>query len=270
MDIKVLALDLDGTLTNSSKEVTERTKKAIFEAIDRGVVIVLASGRPDKGIEPVARALELEQRGGYILAYNGGKIIDCRTGEVISAKLLSKEYYADIIDAAHRYNVVPVSYDEIGVLSESDTDQYVIKESVINKIPIHKVDDMVSVMTEPVTKMMLIGDHEKLIPAHEYFHERYEGCFEAFFSEGYFLEITPRGIEKSSALGVLLEHLGTTKEHLMVCGDGLNDVTMIEYAGLGVAMENAAEETKKHADAITLSNDEDGVAVAIEKYILNS
>ena len=270
MEYTVLALDLDGTLTNTQKEVTPYTKEVIWKAIDQGVTVVLASGRPTKGVEPVAKELELEKRGGFILSYNGGQIVNCKTKEVVSAKLLPEEYYSVITEAAHKYQVEPLSYDAVGVLAETKDNPYIQKESQINKIPIHVVDNVAEAIEEPVTKMMIVGDHEKLLPVHAYLHANYEGHFEAFFSEGFFLEITPCGIEKASALETLLQHLGTTREHLMACGDGFNDIPMLEYAGFAVAMENAVEEAKEHAAYITGSNDEDGVAKAVEQFILKT
>jgi Cof subfamily protein (haloacid dehalogenase superfamily) len=92
----------------------------------------------------------------------------------------------------------------------------------------------------------------------------------AFFSEPYFLEITPNGIEKASALAVLLEEIGVERERLIACGDGYNDIPMLQFAGLSVAMENAYDEVKEFADIITDTNDSDGVAKVIEKYILHT
>ena len=88
-EIKVLALDLDGTLTNDQKEVTPRTRAALDAAIERGVTVVLASGRPTAGITPLAKDLGLDKKGGCILSYNGGKIVDCRTGETLVEKTLA-------------------------------------------------------------------------------------------------------------------------------------------------------------------------------------
>ena len=99
--------------------------------------------------------------------------------------------------------------------------------------------------------------------------EKFNGILNVFLSEPYFMEVTPLGIEKASALQTLLDYLGLTRDDLMAIGDGLNDIPMLKFAGLSIAMENAYEETKQYADDVTLSNDEDGVAAAVEKYILS-
>ena len=109
-EIKVLALDLDGTLTNSQKEVTPRTRAALDAAIAKGVTIVLASGRPTAGVLPLAKELGLDKKGGCILSYNGGKIIDCRTGETLYQKQLDAQYVPELCAFAAAQNVTIITY----------------------------------------------------------------------------------------------------------------------------------------------------------------
>ena len=123
MQYKVLALDLDGTLTNTEKVITPRTKAALQEAARRGVCIVLASGRPTVGIEPLARELELEKYGGCILSYNGGKIIDCRTGETLYQKQLDAQYVPELCAFAAAQNVTIITYNKEGVVTEHPDDK---------------------------------------------------------------------------------------------------------------------------------------------------
>lgn len=267
-EIKLLALDLDGTLTNSKKKVSERNKEYIRRAQENGVKVILASGRPVIGIKGVAEALNLWNTGGYILAYNGGHIIDCATGEDLVKQTISREYYHDICEVIRKYNVFPLSYNDIGVICENDIDQYVQKEASNNGITVIKVASLEKEITKPVIKFMVVGDPTELNKAYEYLKNLFEGKLNVFFSEPYFLEITPLGIEKSSALDKLSEILGYSSENMMACGDGLNDIPMLQFAGLAVAMDNAYDETKKYADYISLSNEEDGVAAAIDKFIL--
>lgn len=267
-DIKLLALDLDGTLTNSEKHVSKTNKEYIRRAQEKGIKVILASGRPVIGIKGVANELDLWNMGGYILAYNGGHIINCKTGEDLVKKTVPMEYVHDICEVIHRYQVYPLSYNNAGVICENDTDPYVKKEGYNNSIPIIKVDNLEEQITVPVVKFMVVGNPSELQNAYKYLKEIFEGKLNVFFSEPYFLEITPLGIEKASALKTLSNILGTTKEQMMACGDGLNDIPMLKYAGLAVAMENAYDETKKVADYIVASNEEDGVAEAIKRFIL--
>ena len=147
MQYKVLALDLDGTLTNTEKVITPRTKAALQEAARRGVCIVLASGRPTVGIEPLARELELEKYGGCILSYNGGKIIDCRTGQTLVQHACPADLIPKVCLFAKYWNVVPLTYDQNGIVTEDPDDPYVLEEARINRIPVNRVEDLAAHVT---------------------------------------------------------------------------------------------------------------------------
>ena len=265
---RLLALDLDGTLTNHQKQVSEKNKLYIRRAQEIGVDVILASGRPVIGIENVARALGLYHTGGYILAYNGGQIIDCKTGHSLVERFIPMEYYHDICDVIHHFRAYPLTYNDFGVICENDEDRYVQKEGYNNSVPIIKVPSLEAEVRKPVVKFMVVGEPDELLKAKAHLQQRFDGLLNLFFSEPYFMEVTPPGIEKASALAELLKILNVPRESLMACGDGLNDIPMLEYAGFSVAMDNAYEETKKVADYIAPSNEDDGVAEAIRRFIL--
>lgn len=267
-EIQLLALDLDGTLTNKEKKVSDKNKHYIKLAQRHNVKIVLASGRPVIGINNVATALDLWNSGGYILAYNGGQIIDCKSRKNLIKQCIPMEYYHEICTVNKKFDVYPLSYNDSGVISESDTNKYVIQEGFNNSVPIYKVSNLEETITEPVVKFMIVGDPKELKKTFSYLTEIFDGKLNIFFSEPYFMEITPLGIEKASSLERLSGILGLSKENVMACGDGLNDIPMLKYAGLSICMDNGYEETKKCADYIVPSNDNDGVAFAIQKYIL--
>jgi Cof subfamily protein (haloacid dehalogenase superfamily) len=164
-----------------------------------------------------------------------------------------------------------MTYDKKGVITENPEDPYVKKEAAINQIPIRRVDRLdMEAANDPVMKFLIVGDPKDLKAPYEEIQRKLSGDVNAFFSEPYFLEITPNGIEKASALAVLLEEIGVERERLIACGDGYNDIPMLQFAGLSVAMENAYDEVKEFADIITDTNDSDGVAKVIEKYILHT
>ncbi|MBQ6814991.1 MAG: HAD family phosphatase [Lachnospiraceae bacterium] len=267
MKYTILALDLDGTLTNSKKEVTTETLNAVKRAAHAGVDVVLASGRPVLGIKNIAKELGLYESGGYILAYNGAEIINCKTGEFVSKKELPMKYYGIICETARKYNVNALTYDDVGILAESDDAKYVIKEAVNNSISIKKVDKLEDVVNYPVPKFMIVGEPEQLSLVKDELDKILGESISVFFSEPYFLELTPKNIQKDTSLDLLVKHLGKITDELMCVGDGLNDIPMFKVSGLAVAMENAYPETKKYANDITLSNDNDGVAYAIKKHI---
>ena len=266
---KALALDLDGTLTDSNKQIPQENKEAIWKAIDKGVIIILASGRPTMGITGIAKELELDKRGGVIVAFNGGKIFDCKTGEMISGQEFPHELIPDVCATAAKHGVVPLSYNDTQIICENEDDEYVLKECKCNYTTVLKVDNLPAALDFPITKLLVVGVHEKLLGVQAELLERHSDQIESFFSESYFLEVAPKGIRKDAALATVCEHLGITKEELMVCGDGLNDISMFDFAGFAVGMKNSYPEAAAHADVIVpKTNDECGVAYAIEKYIL--
>lgn len=265
---RLLALDLDGTLTDHEKKVSGRNRDYIRKAQDRGVEVVLASGRPVIGIEPIAKDLGLFSRGGYILAYNGGQIIDCKSKRDFVKKTIPVRLFHDICEVSNKYEVYSLTYNDHGIICENSTSKYVQKEAYNNAIPIFKVDSLERELEKPVVKFMVVGEPGELQKAYAYLSTKLNGRLNLFFSEPYFMEITPPGIEKASALERLCTILGVDRKRLMACGDGLNDISMLQFAGTAVAMENAYEETKRYADYICASNLNDGVAEAIGKYIL--
>lgn len=267
MKYKALALDLDGTLTDSNKKVPQGNKEAVARAIEAGVKIILASGRPLFGIMPIARELELDKKGGYILAYNGGCIVDCRTGEQMAATVMPQGCVADICSFARQNGVYALTYADTQIVAESDTDMYVKKEAVCNGTTIKKVDDLQKYVDYPVEKFLVVGEHEKLLPVQKALLDKHEGVINAFFSESYFLEVVPAGVAKDASLDKLLTMLGITGEELVACGDGMNDIPMLKYAGLAAVMDNAYPEVKKYADVNAPSNDDCGVAYVIDRYM---
>ena len=268
MNIKMLALDLDGTLTNSEKKISKRTKQVLNKAMKLGVNVVLASGRPTVGIEPLALELNLKELGGYILAYNGGKIIDCKTETEVYANVLPMECIPVLYETVRGYDASILTYLQNQIVTEDDENPYVLKECMINKTKAHKVEDFVGSITEPVPKCLIVGEHQELLRVKSKLDAMFGTTLNIFFSEPYFLEIMPLGVEKSASLDRLLTRLQMDRSQLMACGDGLNDLTMLEFAGLSIAMENGCQEAKEIADVITASNDDDGVALAVEKYII--
>lgn len=268
--IKVLALDLDGTLTNHDKQITPRTRAALEAAMEQGVTIVLASGRPTVGVKPVAQELGLYEKGGCILSYNGGTIVDCKTGETLYQKRLPAELVPELCAFAAQQDVAIVTYNGEGVVTERPQDPWAAHEGFVNKIPMIKVDDLAAYVDYPVSKMLLTLDPAKMDAVREAGQAQFAGRIDLYPSCAFFLEAVPLGVAKDVSLGALLERMGLARENLMACGDGLNDCSMIRFAGVGVAMRNADQAVKDAADYVTAAdNDHDGVAEAVERFILN-
>lgn len=260
---RAIALDLDGTLTNHDKVVTPRTRQALLLAESKGAIIILASGRPTYGIVPVAECLELEKRGGYILSYNGGNIVNAKTGEKLFSQFLPDAVIPILYKYAKEKNHALLGYAGNEIITEMPDDQYVKEESRINKMNIRKVDNLLDALEPHPTKLLMTGDPTDMIKAEEELVEILGEKMDIFRSAPFFLELVPKGIDKAQSLLRLLSKINLTPADLMAFGDGYNDLSMLKLAGVGVAMANAAPEVRANADYVTLSNEEDGVAEAL-------
>ena len=272
MKYKMIVLDLDGTLTNNKKEITPRTKEALMKAQAKGVKIVLASGRPTYGIMPLAEELELKKNGGFILAFNGGKIIDCLDCRTIFEQKLDETLVPLLYHAAKEAGMQILTYQGEGIAAIAATDKndkYVQEEARINKMPVEEYDDFLQQLVYPVNKCLIVGDPAPLHQLEIKLKKELEGRMDVYRSADYFLECVPLGIDKARSLDRLITTLGITKEEVIACGDGYNDLSMINFSGLGVAMSNAADDIKAQADYVTLSNEEDGIAHVVDKFILS-
>lgn len=265
----MIVLDLDGTLTNNKKVITPRTKQALMQAQEAGVHVVLASGRPTYGIIPLAKELELKENGGFILAFNGGKIIDCANNKVIFEQKLDEQLVPLLYEEAVKAGMEILTYQGEGIAATNKDDKYVQEEAFINKMPVMQYDDFLGQLVYPINKCLIVGDP---FPLHELelrLAKELEGKMEVYRSADFFLECVPFGIDKARSLDRLIASLGIRREEIIACGDGYNDLSMIRFAGLGVAMANAAEDIRSEADFVTLSNEEDGVAHVVEHFILS-
>ena len=263
---RAIALDLDGTLTNHEKVVTPKTREALLKAAAKGAVIILASGRPTYGIEPVAECLELNQRGGYILSYNGGNIVNAKTGEKLFSQFLPDEVIPELYAYAKEHGHALLGYAGNEIITEMPDDQYVKEESRINKMNIRKVDNLFESLEPHPTKLLMTGDPTLMLKAEEELVEKLGDRMDIFRSAPFFLELVPKGIDKAKSLTRLLTKINLTPADLIAFGDGYNDLSMLKLAGMGVAMENAAPEVRAEADYVTLSNEEDGVAAALTHF----
>ena len=269
MAIKMIALDLDGTLTNSKKEVTEHTKDVLQQAARKGAVIVLASGRPMLGITPIADFLELDKVGGIIMAYNGGHIVDYKTKEIIDFVTFNHDYIPEALEFSRKYNMPLITYSETEILTEGPLDQWSHREEVNCSKTITQVKDLFSYVDFPIVKTMIAGDPEALKLPEKEIAAHFEGRLDVYRAEPHFLELMPKGINKSAGIVKIADYLGVKREEVMACGDANNDIPMLEYAGLSVAVANASDSAKAVSKFVSRSNDEDGVAYAVEKFVLD-
>lgn len=266
---KIMALDMDGTLLNQNKVVTERTKEALEKAREYGVKVVLASGRPLDGLKRYLEELNLVDNDEYVLSYNGCLVQETKSGKIIYEKGLTGKDLHRLYDLSSSLgvNIHAFAPNKGGLITPKHS-KYTQLEADINQIDINICDFSEIAEDENIVKIMWIDEPEildkaiKAIPK-----ELYEEYF-IVKSTPYFLEIFNKDSGKGAALKALAKHINAKAEEVIAVGDAGNDLDMIEYAGLGVAMGNATDAVKEIAQFITATNNEDGIADVVDKFIL--
>lgn len=271
MKYKIIALDVDGTLVRDGGELSPIVRDALVRAQrDYGMRIVLASGRPTSGLLALAEALELARYSGYIMPYNGGRIYSARAlSAPIFVRSLDDAWISELYQLTKQYGVSILSYSDTELLSEDIDSPYVQKEVAITKMPIRRLARFAYEVPSALTKCLAVGDPERIAMLEPIVRMQFSGRVDAFRSNPYFLELVPHGVNKGVSLSYLLEKLDYDKSELIAVGDSFNDIEMIQLAGLGVAMANAHETIKQCADYVTTSNEDDGVAHLLSKYVFD-
>lgn len=269
MNRKILVLDIDGTLTNSAKEITPATKKAIIDIQEKGHVVMLASGRPTQGMRRYADELQFERFGGYLLSFNGAKIVNCKSGEIVYQQTLPKTVIPGIHKFALENDMGVCTYIGDKIIAGTRIDEYLTLESRINVMEMEQVRDFVKYSEYDVNKCLMTVTPDRAPELLVTLQEKYSDTLSIYRSEPFFIEVMPKNVDKAASLDKMLPTVGLTKEDAICCGDGYNDLSMIQYAGVGVAMSNAQPEVREAADYVTGSNNEDGLVTVIERFILS-
>ncbi|HFH9837402.1 TPA: Cof-type HAD-IIB family hydrolase [Streptococcus suis] len=268
MAIKLIALDLDGTLLTSQKTISDKNKAALQAARDKGVYVVLTTGRPLQAIGTFLEELDLLGEEQYSITFNGG-LVQENTGRILDKIGFTIEDVRAIRRVTNELDLpLDILYGgDVYSLPAAHESLYLTANPLLNRIKITDEelpeDFVYNKAVSAVNADFLDGQIPK-IPA-----ELYER-FEIFKSRDILLEWSPKGVHKANGLKKLIGHLGIDRSEVMACGDEGNDLSMIEWAGLGVAMANATDEIKSAAKLVLpKTNDEDGIAWAIERYVLN-
>ena len=270
MKYKLLVLDVDGTLLNNDMEMSKRTQVALLKVQHTGVRIVLASGRPTSGLLPLAKALEMGNFGGFILSYNGCKVIKAGTGEVVFERRINPEQIPYLEKKSRKNGFSIFTYHDDYILTDNADDIHIRREAWLNHLKIMEEPEFsIAIDFAPCKCVLVSDDYEALRGLESHWKRRLAGVLDVFPSEPYFLEVVPCGVDKANTLAVLMDQLGVKREEVIAIGDGVADVTMLQLAGKSVAMGHAQDSVKVCADYVTGSNEEDGVAQAVEKFILS-
>ena len=259
MAIKLIAIDMDGTLLLPDHTISPAVKAAIAAARERGVNVVLTTGRPYTGVHSYLKELHMEQPGDYCITYNGALVQKAGDGSTVAQTALSYDDYRFLEqlsrEVGSHFHALDISY-------------YTVHESYVATIPLvfceaEKMDPEIQLL-----KVMMIDEPAILDKAIARIPAEVKEKYTVLKSAPYFLEILDKRVNKGTGVKSLADALGIKPEEIMAIGDQENDIAMIEFAGVGVAMDNAIPAVKEAANFITKSNLEDGVAFAIEKYVL--
>ena len=262
-----LILDIDGTLTNSKKEISPKTLEALINIQERGHRIILATGRPTYGVKWICDALKLNEFGGYVLSFNGARTINTKTMDVVFQQEFPHQLIAELHAYAADKQIGIISYEDGDVLVGTDMDKYIGKEMMLNRMRGRMVPNFVEYVDFPVNKCLMTCDPEKAVEVVSELSAKYDGLISVYRSEPFFVELMPLGVDKAASLHRLFKMEGIRREDTVACGDGFNDISMIKFAGVGVAMKNAQPQVKCASDFVThFTNDEDGLIEVIDKW----
>ncbi len=265
----MLVLDIDGTLVGSDKTISEKTREAIIKAQQRGKIVAIASGRSIAGIRKTASNISLEQYGGYVIAYNGTTVVNCKTGECIYNQMVPKELVKPVYEAAKRVNAGIVVYNDNTkeMISGNGLNEYIKIDAEACNVTINEVSDFVKAVNFPFNKFLLSGKPEHMAEVEKIMAKEFGDRLNVFRSDPFYVELLPRYVDKGVAVEKLVKHLDIQREKVICIGDSYNDLPMLRFAGMGVAMGNAQQEVKEMADYVTASNDEDGIVNVIDKFM---
>lgn len=271
--IKMIGLDLDGTLLTSDKRLLPFTKRVLAEAIEQGILVLMATGRPYTGIPEEIRNFPGIR---YALTSNGARILDSQTGSVMIEHLLPLKSAKKALEILQKYDTLQEVYfngqgyaeaEKLEMISRYHHNPNMWEYVQKTRKPVRDLAELIRREDQDMDKVQaLFADMEELEQAWKEL-EQYEDLV-LVSSLGYNIEINAVGVDKGRGLMELGELLGIRPEEIMACGDGDNDIGMLKKAGLGIAMGNADENVKAAADYVAGTNDDEGAAKAIVKYVL--
>lgn len=271
--IRMIGFDLDGTLLTTDKVLTKRTKHVLTKAAEQGIIVLPATGRPLSGLPKELLDMPIIR---YAVTTNGAKVVEVETGKVLYEKLIPVGKASQILDIFEEYDTLrDICYDGVGYTDKDNLAR------VYDYVATTAMGDYIFAVREPVPdiRKKLLEENRDLDKVQALFRNQADkekawkridalGGVEATGALENNIEVNAEGVNKGTALLRLGKILGIERGEIMAFGDGANDKKMLEVVGVGVAMDNAVSEVKEIADYITVSNDEDGVAGFIEKYVL--
>lgn len=278
MAIKAIALDIDGTLLSDKRVITPRTREALLAAQETGIKLILASGRPAQGLKALGAQLELPSHAGMYSAFGGAHVEDAATGECLFDQPIPEVELRRLLEHLKQFDVIAWlnegrdfyvrdAYRCMIKNEKGETFNVVKYERDSCDLLIREVDDLLERAHVPQCKVLTAGDPEYLAAHYQAMAEPFKDSLASSFTAPYYYEFMAPGVDKAHGLECALGHLGISADEVVAFGDSNNDASMLKWAGIGVAMGNAVDETKAASDMVTLDNNHDGIAEALRQLL---
>lgn len=263
---KLIAVDLDRTLLTNQKEITNRTIEVIKRLKKDGIYFVFATGRPTQGINRYIDLLKVEGMNDYACVYNGAIVLDISNNKVLYERILKGKDAHLLAHIANELDSNMHTHTRNVCITPNMT-KYSARQKTVNDVPVIEQSIFDIDENEDIIKFLMVDDKEKLDLTHSRINPILYEKYTVVRSTPYYLEFLNKEVNKWIGVKKIAEHLGIKDDEIICMGDAENDIEMIKNAAVGVAMGNAFESVKKHADYIAKTNEEDGVALAIEDII---
>lgn len=277
MSLKAIIMDIDGTLVDGkTQKIPPETKEALKHVQEKGIKLILASGRPINGMTALAKELDMDKNHGLCVSFNGAKVVDVETNEILFNQTMTVETGKAILNHMKKFDVRPLIvkgdyayvkdvYD-CYVVSKGEKFNIVNHEAHDNNFKLCEVDDLAEFADYELNKILVIGEADYLQEHYKEMYEPFVDTCNAMFTAPFYYEYTDKGIDKVRALESVLHHFDINPKDCISFGDAQNDITMIKWAGVGVAMGNGTDETKAAADEVTDANVDEGIAHSVKKH----
>ena len=266
MNYKMLVVDMDDTLLTDNHEISRENKEMLLRAQEMGVYVVLASGRPTSAMIEFAKELQCDVNNSFMISFNGSVITDLKEDKILFEHSLTKEQIHSLYDFSQQNNTHIITYIDGQIISEKHS-EYIDIEKNITGLKLNIVSSFKDTVTTSAVKCILLEEPEYLKGVESVLKAAMPDL-SICMSKPFFLEAAPNGIDKGASIKILAEKLNIQQTEIIAVGNAGNDLTMVQYAGLGVWVDNVDAELRHHADVIVASNNDHGVAEVVRRFIL--
>ena len=267
MNYKMLVVDMDDTLLTDNHEISSENKEMLLKAQEMGVYVVLASGRPTSAMIEFAKELQCDVNNSFMISFNGSVITDLKEDKILFEHSLTKEQIHSLYDFSQQNNTHIITYIDGQIISERHS-EYIDIEKNITGLKLNIVSSFKDTVTTSAVKCILL-EEPKYLKSVETLLKAAMPDLSICMSKPFFLEAAPNGIDKGASIKILAEKLNIHQSEIIAVGNAGNDLTMVQFAGLGVWVDNVDPELRHFADVIVASNNNHGVAEVVRRFILN-